>query len=485
VDSVSQRGLDVLKSEIDSLVATLTPRRDIGHPRLYVDRVFSIAGRGAVVTGTLIDGSFKLGQSIQVAPSGKSGRIRDLQIHKTHVDEAAPGQRVAVNVSGLDLDELRRGDCLTVADAADVTDRLWAQVTIWSEATQPLKPGRPVLVMLGTSEPEAEAYPVGGELIAPGTSGLCELRLHEPIVARLKDRFVLRWPTPQVTIGGGEVLEVGGTKRSHREPSFVASLRARVEGDLKAFILSQLQRTGFTPRAAIIPNSPWSTSEIDAQLEALMAADALIKSGTLYFDREWFDGAADRLLTVLTATHKKQPQSPGLNLSEWGIRARVPDAAMTGIAAQLISDGKVARSGDAYHLSTHAAKLPDEWREIEATLWEKLTSAGMQPPTRDELEQSAPHARAIVQFWIGAGRVKTLGDGLIFASETFSEIRKRVIAALKKEGALTASQLRDVLGTTRKYAVPIGEALDHEGLTQREGDVRVLVVDHRQEKESP
>ncbi|HUU46581.1 MAG TPA: selenocysteine-specific translation elongation factor, partial [Acidobacteriota bacterium] len=268
VDSVSHTGLDELRAAIDTVTQSLTPRRDIGSPRLYIDRVFTIAGRGAVVTGTLIDGSLSVGRPIAIEPGGISGRVRDLQVHKQHVEQAAPGQRVAVNFSGVDLAQLSRGQCVVAEGGVETVDRLWVDVSIWSDAVQPLRPGRQVLVMLGTSEPEATAYPVGAAAIASGHNGLCELRLKEPIVARLKDRFVLRWPTPQVTIGGGEVIDLGGTRRSHRDAHFIASLRGRIAGDLPAYRRSELTKNGFAPRVSFLNNGPWSADAIASDLTA-------------------------------------------------------------------------------------------------------------------------------------------------------------------------------------------------------------------------
>jgi selenocysteine-specific elongation factor len=203
VDSISGNGLDALRQSIDTITQSLTPRKNLVRPRLFVDRVFTIAGRGAVVTGTLIDGSLTVGQSVAVEPGNLRARVRDLQVHKQQVADAAPGQRVAVNLSGVSQSELQRGTCIVSADDAETTDRLWTYVTVWADAVKPLKAQREVLVMLGTAEPEAFAYPVGVEEINPGEAGLCELRLTTPVKACVKDRFVLRWPTPQVTVGGG------------------------------------------------------------------------------------------------------------------------------------------------------------------------------------------------------------------------------------------------------------------------------------------
>ena len=333
VDSVSGRGIDELCGAIDVMTRTLAGRPDLGRPRLYVDRVFTIAGRGAVVTGTLLEGSLSVGDSVMLEPGGVSGRVRDLQIHKHQVATAAPGQRVAINFSGVDRADLHRGQCVVAPADTLTVDRLWVHVGIWTEAVHPLKPGRKVLIMLGTAEPEADAYPVGQAAIAPGQEGLCELRLKEPIKARLKDRFVLRWPTPQVTIGGGEVLEIGGTRRSHRDAHFVECLRGRVGGELAAYRRTELRRRGFAPRRAFLSEGPWSESEVAAGIDRAIDAGEIAHVAGILFDPVWLAEQGARMRETLQETHRAHAYDAGLNPAEWQDQARIPEAAMAGLVS--------------------------------------------------------------------------------------------------------------------------------------------------------
>ncbi|HEX9750636.1 MAG TPA: selenocysteine-specific translation elongation factor [candidate division Zixibacteria bacterium] len=475
VDSISGHGLDDLRAAIDALAGSLSPRRDIGRPRLYIDRVFAMTGRGVVVTGTLIDGALQAGQQITIAPESFGARIRDLQIHKQSVARAQAGHRVAVNLSGVERAQMRRGQCLVANDDTDTYDRLWADVSVWADSVSPLETGRQVLVLLGTSETEASAFPLDTEQIAPGSVALCELRLKEAITVRLLDHFVLRWPTPQVTVGGGTVLDLGGDKRMRRQERFIAGLQRRRDRSLMTFLETDLQRMGYVAHNEVLRTGLWTRDQIAQGLDDLIAAGAVQDHGGLLFWSQQFGTWSDAMKQTLADTLAQHPYLPGLNLSEWANRARVPAPAAEKIASAMLASGAAKRNAEVFSLSGHQQALPREWAGDESRLWQSLCDGGAQPPTRPDLEAQSPHARAIIQYWIDTGRVINLSDGVIFPSESFDAIRQQVIGALQSEGALTAGTLRDLLGTTRKYAVPIGEQLDREGLTRREGDTRVLV----------
>lgn len=474
VDSLSGQGLAELKSAIDAMVTTLPRRGDLGKPRLYIDRAFTMTGRGVVVTGTLIDGMLETGQTLAIVPGNLKARVRELQVHGHPVTTVSPGQRVAVNLAGVEGTQLHRGQCLVAPSDAETADRLWADVHILPEATHPLERGRRVLVMAGTAEPEGVAYPLDGGSIPPGGHGFCELRLHEQFKVRLRDRFVLRWPTPGVTIGGGVVLDVGGTRLSRRDPGLAARLQMRRTGTLTAYRTTELQKKGYAERAHFLSEGPFPVADIDADLLTAEGSGEVILSGHWILDPSWVAQVTARLVETLKRWHDVNPHSAGLNLVQWQEQAKVGGAPMDELAARLAAEGRVARSGDAYHLPVHTARLPQEWTTEADALWRSIATGGFQPPPRPDLEAFSEHARVIIGFWVSTGRVVALGEGVIFPVEVFKKIRAMVVAELQKTKSLTAAQLRDLLGTSRRYAVPILEALDREGITRRVGDIRVL-----------
>ncbi len=473
VDSLSGNGLDDLKSAIDETVKSLPSRRDIGKPRMYIDRVFAMTGRGAVVTGTLIDGALSAGQTVAIVPGAQTARIRELQIHKQPVEMAAPGQRLAVNLAGVDAANLSRGQCLVVGDDTESFDRVWAQVSILPDARLPLDREREVLLMVGTAEPAAVAFPLG-DVVVPGGDGLCEFRLKEPIKARLKDRFVLRWPTPQVTIGGGEILDFGGPRRRQRNAAWTTHLATRVEAPLDAYRKSELQTHGIRAASGFLRHGPWSPEEVQADVALGIAGGEIILQSGSYNDPIWLNETSQKLLRVLGDMHREQPYLQGLNRGEWCDRADLPAQSVSAVADWMVATNLVSQTGDAFHLPGHSASLPKMWEADSAKLWEMVETAGLQPPTRDVLEARSANGKSIINFWVSSGMAVTLGDGIILPVDAFNSARQRVIEALTGGNRLAAGQLREVLGTTRKYAVPILERLDRDGVTRRVGDERVL-----------
>lgn len=473
VDSITGDGLDDLRLAIDTMVQGLPPRRDIGKPRLYIDRVFAMTGRGAVVTGTLIDGTFSAGQNVGIEPGAASARIRELQIHKKVVESAAPGQRLAVNLAGIDAAALSRGQCLVSTDDRECVERVWAHVAILPGARLPLDREREVLFMIGTAEPAAFAFPLSDD-IPPGGDGLCEFRLKEPIKARLQDRFVLRWPTPQVTIGGGEVLDFGGPRRRQRNEAWTRHLQARINSDLKMYRHTELTTHGFRHENGFLADGPWSACEIREDLASAVTSGEVISQSGVLFSPVWVQHTTGLLLEVLRQLHREQPFITGLNLAEWADRGHIPTAAANALADWMLASRQVERSGDAFHLPSHSATLPGAWQPDADALWTVLVSSGLQPPSREELEASSPNAKSILSFWLASGRAVTLGEGIVLPKESLDRARQQVVQALADGKSLAAGQLREVLGVTRKYAVPILERLDREGVTRRVGDERVL-----------
>ena len=474
VDSLSGDGLPELKAAIDQMVASLPPRPDCGKPRLYIDRVFAMTGRGVVVTGTLIDGSLSVGQTVALVPGEHKPRIRELQIHKQTVETASPGQRLAVNLAGIDAASVSRGQALVAPTDTETVDRIWAHVAMLPDVQRPLDTQREVLVMLGTAEPAAFAYPLEGE-IPPGGEGLCELRLREPIKARLKDRFVLRWPTPQVTVGGGEVLDLGGTRRRHHDPAWIAHLHKRIDASLSTFRATELATYGYRERANFLGHGSFARAEVEADLGRAMTGQNLIESHGWLFDPDWLADVQSRLREILSECHRESPYLAGMNQGELQDRLHVPTLPLGAMLTRMLERGELSRRGEAYSLAEHKPSLPSAWTGEAERLWKTLADGGVQPPVREELEAASPHGSAIVAYWVAEGHAVSLGDGVVLTSAAFEQAKTRVIEALQQGKSLTAGQLREVLQTTRRYAVPILEALDRAGITHRVGDERVLV----------
>jgi selenocysteine-specific elongation factor len=219
---------------------------------------------------------------------------------------------------------------------------------------------------------------------------------------------------------------------------------------------------------------PWSASEIRLDVEDGIGNGEIVGQSGILFDPSWLQKTREELLDVLRELHRHEPFLQGLNRAEWANRTGVALEAASGVVDWMLASQVVAQTGDAFHLPDHSAALPAAWQRDADSLWGTLTSAGLQPPLRDELEILSPNGKSIVSFWVATGKVIALGDGIVLTMDAFHSARQRVIESLSGGKSLAAGQLREILGTTRKYAVPILERLDRDGITRRVGDERVL-----------
>ena len=469
-------GMEDLKVAIDQVVETLPRREDIGRPRLYLDRVFTMAGRGSVVTGTLIEGSLAAGQEVMLVPSGVKARIRELQSHKQTVRKVGPGRRVAVNLSGVERSELSRGECLVLPQDRRTYTFVIVHVTLLADTRFSIKTGRRVLALLGTAEPEATCRLLDIEEIEPAGSGVCELRLSHPIKARLGDRFVLRLPTPGVTIGGGRVLDFPAHRVTRSDVDYLEALRRRIDDfSLPVILRTEMARQGWIPISAWALDVSYSAPAIDAEIKKVVAAGEWTPLADGYVDARHADALRARALNVLAQYHKKMPFANGLNESEWREQADAPEGLFKALLILWLEQRAVQVKDGRYHLPEHAPALPASWTVEARTLEKLIVDGGMSPPLRTELETTSEHARAIMNFWFSTGRMVNLPEGVIYPRDVFDGAQAKIRDFCRTNGSITVAQVRDLLGTSRKFVVPLLTYTDELGLTRREGDLRYWV----------
>jgi len=484
VSAKSGAGLPELLAVLDEL-AVDTPSKHANLPmRLPVDRVFTIAGAGTVVTGTMWSGSTKRDDAIEIYPGGERARVRGVQVHSESVDEAHAGQRVAINVAGVDRDAISRGDILAAPDTLTVTDRFDARFTYLGIPgdDRPFESGARVHVNHGTREVLGRVLLMDAEQFRPGESGLAQVRLEEPIAPRYDDRFIVRSYSPVYTIGGGAVLDAlppRRTKLRGHERELLEALQAHDLSSASVGLLGAraLPMSSAQVAAALgVPRGQVADELNRAKLERLKVA------GETYFV------APDALQSLLAATtreltafHDANPKATGIatsalrDLVDRRLEPRVFDALLELSAEKgaLVVDAGQVRDPKAA-VSALAAES-----DAEARLVPLLESQGLAPATVAELAATAGVdpglARKVLGRLANDGVIVRVSAELHFSATAIAGAREVLTVYLtgNPDGA-SAADLRDALGVSRKYAIPLLEYFDTQGVTRRVGEVRTL-----------
>ncbi|MBF6590987.1 MAG: selenocysteine-specific translation elongation factor [Ktedonobacterales bacterium] len=495
--ALTRAGVHELLAALDAALDAAPIRRDLGRPRLPIDRVFTITGFGTVVTGTLQDGSLRLGQEIEILPGGPRGRIRGLQTHKQSVEEGRPGGRLAVNLAGVTRSEIHRGDVLALPGRQRSTTALDVRLEVLAGAPRPVRHNTALDLYLGAAEVSARVVLLERGELRPGESGWAQLRLARPLVAVRGDRFIVRVPSPSVTIGGGVIVEPWARRHRARDAAVLARLEVLARGEPEEVVLAALRsepattkgrvptagkagraagyggrESGEIERATGLP-----AEEVAAALGALTARAMVIQiSGRAYAATEWQRLGADGT-RLLAEYHRQYPLRAGMPREEWRARLGLGPRAVGDVVAALVASGALAEvigSGRGSYLKLPAfeARLSDAQERAVAAMLERFRREPFAPPTRSEVEEAL--GAEVTAALIEQGMLVKLTDAIVLERAAYDEAVRRIVHHVRTHGTLTVAEARDVLGTTRKYMLALFEHLDQRHITARQGDDRVL-----------
>jgi selenocysteine-specific elongation factor len=463
VSALRGTGLDELCARIDA-VARDSPSREsrAGPPRLHVDRSFTLQGIGTVVTGTLWSGSLARGDEVRIAPRGPGARVRAIEVHGERQERAAAGQRVALNLAGIERTDVRRGDVVVTGGehgepryVLDVSARLLP-------GTQVLERGARVQVHHGTRETAARVAPVEGDRLGPGQEGIVQLRLEQPLIAAPGDAFVIRSIAPADTIGGGRVLDARARKHGPGE-AHARRLRALDAGDPLELLRIEIEsaQSGVEAGGA-------------AGIERLAAAGEAVPAGRRA--RRWFspallERARARMREALAAGGQTRPRTPAALAHATGLD--VPGAAA--VLEDLAAAGEI-ESRDGGYLPAGASQA--EADPVAQALLELLRSDGLEPRPVGELAAAAGveplEATEALARLAAAGAATRVKPGIFYHPQELARARDEVVSHCLEHGAVTIAALRDRLATSRKYAQALLEHFDAARITRRVGDEHVL-----------
>ncbi len=477
VSARTGQGLDELLKALQVCLAERPSRPDLGRPRLPIDRAFTMTGFGTVVTGTLSDGTFTLGQEAEIQPQGLRARIRGLQTHKRKIERAVPGSRVAINLAGVSPADLKRGDVVTLPGVLRPTQLIDVRFRHLPDAPRPLRHNTEVKFFSGAAEVVAIVRLLGDDSLAPGESGWLQLRLARPLALAAGDRFILRATSPPATIGGGVIVDPHPTRRHRRfQPEVIARLEALVQGTPTEVLFQTLEQQGVAQASELLRRLPLGGgSEAQAALDALIQGGRVIalteSQDPFLASRPTWERLADELHTALVAYHRAHPLKRGMPREELRSRLRLEARAFQAVLGRATAEGRVVDQGAVVRLPDFAPHLTAEQeRQAEAFLAACRRDPYATPSVKEAAAQIGPD---VLQFLVEQGRLVQVSEEVLFLPETYQAMVAGVRHYIEEKGSITVAQARDLFNTSRKYVLALLEHLDREGRTQRVGDARV------------
>ena len=473
VSATARTGLPELVAALEAVLGAAPRRRDTGRPRLPIDRAFTMAGFGTVVTGTLLDGELRVGEEVEVAPTGARARIRGLQTHRRALETAVPGSRVAVNLSGIDKDALARGMVLARPGTLPATTALAVRIAVLPGASAALAHDEEVKVHVGTAEVMAKVSVLEGDAIDAGSAAWAQLRLADPVAAAVGDRLVIRRPSPSETIGGGAIADLAPA-RARRRADTVAALERRAAPSALPRLLASLD----VPRtpAEAGERSGLDAAERDAAVAEALASGEAVALADALVARPVFEAFATHVLRVCAQGHRRAPLRAGVPREEVRTAVGLPAKRFAALVQRLVADGRLAERGTALALPEHRPQLSPaqeaSWVRARATLAADPT----RPPSPAQLETDFGLDRELVAALGERGDLVRIGTEAVYLPETVARFADAVVGELVATRTITVARARDLTGSSRKHVLPLLQFLDDHGLTRRQGDDRILVL---------
>lgn len=479
VSAKTGTGLKELVHALEALLQDKPARPDLNRPRLPIDRVFTISGFGTVVTGTLRDGHFTVGEEVEILPSGMQGRIRGIQTHKKKEESAIPGSRTAINISGVDMDQIRRGDVVARPRQYQATRRIDARFKALDDIRKPLMHGDEVKFFVGASESVATLRIIGTEEIHAGEEGWVQLELRDPIVTLRGDRYILRRPSPGETLGGGAVVDHQPKGRHKRfDEQVIKSLEALAQGSPADVLLEAALALQIAPIKEMISKSRLEAQVAASALDELLLNGQLIaledsaKPETLAVASSHWNGVQAKIHTLVEGYHKQYPLRRGIPREELKSKLKIAPKIFNVTLAYLMTQqvlfderGVVAKPG-------HELRFDGQEQAKVEGLRRRFASNPYATPSVKECQTEA--GEEILNALIELGELVLVSQEVIFRKTDYDAMVTRVEATIRAQGQVTLAEVRDLFNTTRKYGQALLEHLDAIGVTTRDGDARKL-----------
>ena len=476
VSSKTLLNIDVLKEKIRDVALTVEPKQTKGLFRLPIDRVFTLKGFGTVITGTAVSGSISVEDDMEILPSDIKSKVRGLHSHGKPIQTAYAGQRVAINLQGVDKADLRRGDTVVVPGRLVPTRKIDARLGLLPDAPV-LKSKSLIHFHIGTSENTARVILFGRNELKAGETCYCQFRLRDSVVAMAGDRYIIRRFSPVDTIGGGDVLDPLPGRRSYKEG--FEDLTIFESGTLEEKVAVKVKKSGIHGMQ-VLSIEGWIKEEIPSikgSLNRLKERGILMQFENILVHKSAFDSFRESVRVILADFHRKNPIKPGMLKEELRAHFTLDHRLFSNLITSLkdvIIEKELIRS------SAFKVALSQSDEDIKTKIHDTLEKGGFQPPSKEELSQSLKMDQKrlsdILQHMAKEGALIRISDSIYITDSIFHTLIKKLEAFFSKKPDMTVAEFRDTLNTTRKYALPFLEYLDSHNITLRVGDVRKLLI---------
>jgi selenocysteine-specific elongation factor len=472
VSSTTGEGLPELVSAIEVLLEKTDPRKDLGRPRLPIDRSFTISGFGTVVTGTLIDGTLSIGQEVELAPGQTATRIRGLQTHRQKAEHAQPGTRVAANLGGIPHKDISRGQVLTSPGWLKATTALDVRLRVIPGSPRPVRHNMFATVHIGSSETVGRVRLLEKESARPGDSTWAQLKLDSPLAVVKGDYFVIR--SNSTTLGGGEVVDPHARRHRRNYRPVLERLAVMEQGSDRDVLLKSTELSepaefqALVERANLQPAAARSAlKEMDSE-RLIVTLGKEIGSGAFIFTAAGWASLAERGKDFLDGYHKKLPLRKGAPKEELRNRLGMTAEVFNHALLRLQEDGILIDEGPVVRRPEHVRRLTSAQRSTADAYIKLLESSPYSPPT------DSPVDPEILNILDDEGKVVRVSETVVFSPVAYKEMVEMVRAHVSEHGEITVAGVRDMLPTSRKYALALLEYLDQQRVTRRVGDARIL-----------
>lgn len=486
VSSTTGEGIEEARRILDSLVSSCEFTEAYGPFRLAIDRIFTMKGFGAVVTGTSLSGRVAVGDDIRIYPKELDGKIRGIQVHGRSVEIVEAGNRTAINIQGIEMNMLERGNVLATPGSLKPSYMLDAEFLYLSSNEKPLKNRSRVRVHLGTAEIMGRIVLLESEEAVPGSSANVQLLLEEPVGVWPGDHYVVRRYSPVTTIGGGVVLNNSAPKRKRfrEENSRIFSLyHTASQEDLVLFHLRERGYSGLTGAELSVKMGCFGNRFKKLMTGPISSRKVVVVDSEkqLYVAEEVYAGLLTKIADLIAAYHKESPLKPGLPKEE--LRSRIKKGLGPKLfhlcLADLSKKGIIVQEEGIVRLAGHQVSLKADEKEIREKMEKLFAAAGLNAPTMKEVRSAFPDVpqslvMEVLSLLVKDGLVTKVTNDFYFYTKAIDELQKRFVDFLQKEGDIDAPRFKDMTGLTRKFSIPLLEYFDKIKLTLRVGDKRIL-----------